>query len=1312
MKKILFFASALAGLFFAASCQQEEFAPVEESNVVTFEVGIPEVATKAVVDDGTNINDLAYAVYRTAATTKEKAQEANDLQLFYQKNYDQVAFDNGSTTIPIELINDQNYLIVFWAQVNDAWVKGEFDPVKNGNITYPEDMSANNSGLAAFTNVAFLSATEIKGGAIKRGVELQRPFAQINIGTTLPKNVTETVELYKSSVTVTGAGASYNPITKEIVASTAPVEFELAEVPGGKLPVNSTNYEYVAMNYIFANGSVGVAFNIETKKHGTVVTEAIPEVPVQTNYRTNIVGNLLTSEAEYEVIMDADFENPDYVLGQEWKQTGNYTYTINEGASAGAFKAVLDHAVAAAKAEATKAEGPVVKIDLAGDVVWETGAGHGSTPLIPEGSPISAVVINGNGKTFTATGAGVGPIRLANGGQLTFNNVNVVDKSKSYDETAWELTYLEFGGKLAFNGCTFNSGIQFEEAEVVADKCSFISNEDSVYSVWICGNNATFTECTFEGTRGLKAHEDYGSEVATVVVNGCTFGPLTKKPGIALGDLNKETSVTIKNSTFDGCQAGDQSLYMYETDTDITKFTFVTENNTVVPSGDEVIEQGDGVVMVATAAGFVKAIEEAEAGDVIKVAGSVVLPTGVATKPAGELTIEGYTEDAEVAFSSTPGGGDGGLNCYADGMDLIFKNITIVSPNTGSAYTGGFGRAKSVTFENCEYIGQYRAVNAYTKFIECTIDPQTSYIYTDYANVDFTGCIFNCSEGKGVQVYNDGNTTNTVINVTYCTFSAAKHGATWDGKPVTAIDINSNGEVFAVNITNTTATGFPEGLATASTLFNIKGGAEYVTVMIDGSKFISNGLYEDELGNAVVTSQAGLLNALKSGAKNIYLKEGNYELANSTEFVIASDEMVTIEGENKEGCVVTIGSQLRADNKKLTLKNLTTNVPTGLNYTEHSFAWIHYFNQFNMIDCNSNGRIRLNCYNANIEGCNFNVTTSSGFDGYAIFYYGPTNSNVTVKDCAFTTVGKAIVMYNEGSPVLNLDVEDCEFTSSATTDKAAIQMHTEFGISGTLDIVDCTATGFADVNGGLYNELNNNTKVPTNNFKVTINGNTAASNNAALKAAIESGATEVTLMDGNYEFPQVILQGKTLTLVGSKDVVIDVTKIDARNQFVTGATLKFEGVTLNFGKTNYMGFANTASLTYKNCNINGLQFLYGPNVLFEGCSLNSNGAEHSVWTYGAKNVSFTGCDFTYGDRCINCYNDNDIAGGKQTVNFTACSFETENNASEGAVEINSSKFSVGIDVYMDGCTAPAYGQMAFVSRWDSTNGAKTTINIK
>ena len=57
--------------------------------------------------------------------------------------------------------------------------------------------------------------------------------------------------------------------------------------------------------------------------------------------------------------------------------------------------------------------------------------------------------------------------------------------------------------------------------------------------------------------------------------------PLTKKPGIAIGTINSTTVVKITNSTFTGCQAGDQGLYMYETDTDVTTFNFTESGNTI-----------------------------------------------------------------------------------------------------------------------------------------------------------------------------------------------------------------------------------------------------------------------------------------------------------------------------------------------------------------------------------------------------------------------------------------------------------------------------------------------------------------------------------------------------------------------------------------------------------------------------------------------------------------------------------------------------------------------------------------------------------
>ena len=230
-------------------------------------------------------------------------------------------------------------------------------------------------------------------------------------------------------------------------------------------------------------------------------------------------------------------------------------------------------------------------------------------------------------------------------------------------------------------------------------------------------------------------------------------------------------------------------------------------------------------------------------------------------------------------------------------------------------------------------------------------------------------------------------------------------------------------------------------------------------------------------------------------------------------------------------------------------------------------------------------------------------------------------------------------------------------------------------------------------------------------YYVDANGKYIATESKGITGIIDEGVTEINLADGNFTMPEPNLRNKTLTIKGSKDAVLDVTAVDARDQFVTGATLSFEGITLDFGKVNYMGFANTASLTYKDCAINGLQFLFGENVTFENCDLNSNGAEHCVWTYGVKNVSFNSCNFTYGDRGINCYSDNDVDGGKQTVNFTNCTFATENTTSKGAVEINSTFFSIGIEVNLEDCKVPVYGEIAYISEWDSTGGVKTVLTI-
>lgn len=309
MKKLLYYAAALATMFFTA-CQQENLEPAEKGSTVSFSVEVPALAvTKAdVVDNGSNINDLVYAVYKVSdeATTLEEAVDAwSTAERIYQVNQTTTDFTGGRTKVDVELLNDQNYVVLFWAQVNDAWVAAgnDFDLT---NITYPNNMSSSNSDLAAFSGATFVAGDDVEKN-INREVILTRPFAQINIGTTLPKAFT--VSFVDSKVTVRKAGKSFN-VASQTVTGNKEVVFAESALPSNYLTVqgDATKYTYVAMNYVFANGVVEVEYDINTN-YGKV-NKIIPAVPVEKNFRTNIIGNLLTSNATYEIKLDETWGTP------------------------------------------------------------------------------------------------------------------------------------------------------------------------------------------------------------------------------------------------------------------------------------------------------------------------------------------------------------------------------------------------------------------------------------------------------------------------------------------------------------------------------------------------------------------------------------------------------------------------------------------------------------------------------------------------------------------------------------------------------------------------------------------------------------------------------------------------------------------------------------------------------------------------------------------------------------------------------------------------------------------------------------------
>ena len=499
------------------------------------------------------------------------------------------------------------------------------------------------------------------------------------------------------------------------------------------------------------------------------------------------------------------------------------------------------------------------------------------------------------------------------------------------------------------------------------------------------------------------------------------------------------------------------------------------------------------------------------------------------------------------------------------------------------------------------------------------------WITAEGQTVTLENCVIDmlpASDGRGIKIDEQyvASPAKVILNVSNTTFKTEEKAAILV-KSKAGAEINaSNLDITGVAADTEYAVWVDEASAAYYNLVEVTG----AQVRLEGS--------------AIVTTQEELNAAVAAGKAQINLAAGNYNLPDGVKGAII--------GTDRENCVVNIvksyyGSTANTD--VLTLQNLTTKLAAGFGYTEQAFGFLHHYKEVNLINCNSD-RIRLNCSTANIEGCTFTLTTSNGFDGYAIYYYGNANSTVNVKDCVFNTAGKAIVIYSESAKAYNLNVDDCQFYSSdASTDKAAVQMHTELGITGVVKINNCTATGFAAVNGGLWNELNNNTKALTNVFEKYVDG-VQVYNELALvdgaytiysAAGLLKFANEVNVNNNKYS-------GKTVKLAND----IDLQNAAWTPVGQTGAT-QFQGTFDGNGKTIYNLNIDKTSETGKHYSSGLFGWLNAAkvkNVTVNGATVKGN---HNVGVI-AGYLETSGCTI---ENChvigaaVECHHANDDACG-------------------------------------------------------------------
>lgn len=787
MKKNLFMSMlAIAGMLFATSCSQDELLnePTTGDYVnAKFTISTPEgIGTRAAVNvgEGTTVNYVACAVYDATG------EEMPDLRQYRP-------ITNKTAEYSIRLVKGQAYRVAFFAYYGeDNGISDYYDMQYLTDIKI-KDAKSNIEHRDAFTNYVDVTAQESMK-AVEKPVTLYRPFAQLNLGA-----VAEDIEAAKkagvvvtnSKITVSNVYTEFDAYNNAIVAGaqSKEVTFTMNEIPGQDLYVDMDNdattadesFEYLALNYLLV-GNAGsekeltdVTFEWKTADNKTNNPATVfKNIPVQRNYRTNIIGYLLTNPAVFNITIDEKFETPDY----------NIVYAGGTAEYPEELETVLE--------QVSAEKNPVIKVATGSYVSWTTGASHGSTPLIDATNTVTeTITIEGEGKNsvLVVDGAGVGSLRAANGAKLIVKNMTIVDNSVSYAEDAWELTYLEFAGNLEFNNVTFNSGIQLQtegsEAALNATftNCTFITNEESVYSVWVSDGTSTFSNCKFQGTRGLKMHEKYGSEIAEVIIDACEFGPLSKKPGVAIGDLNADTKVTIKNSSFIGCQPGDQNNYIYESDTDVTTFTLTLSNNSVEEDPANTVRIGT----VAELKAFKDAVNvsgNSYSGKTIKLTADIDLK-GEAWEPIGQAGGNGVKTYFQGVF---------------DGQGYTIKNMTI-KPNAtygkGANYATGFfgfvdaGDAviKNVTFDNATIEGHHwtAVVCGYISGTIQNCHVTNSSVVCSHANDDACG-------DKAAMIV--GYTNESTTSVKDCT---AKNGTVKAGRDA--------GQIVGCNSANVTVSG-------------------------------------------------------------------------------------------------------------------------------------------------------------------------------------------------------------------------------------------------------------------------------------------------------------------------------------------------------------------------------------------------------------------------------------------------------------------------------------------------------------------------
>ena len=288
MKKLIYLLLAMPMLFI--SCNQENEIVSEETVQVSFSTELPKrIGTRASATD-LNVNKVVCAVF-------EDGEEIRNLR-------EVITIQEGEDIVfAPRLIKDRTYDVVFWAMKDANY---NVDDMKT--ITRASVATATESDFDAFTESVEVKVT----GSKSEPITLKRPFAQLNLGvTTEDWNAVKTLGMtpQKIDIKVTGKD-TFNALTGAATGEDVEITRNLI-VSGSDLTAGNSTYKSIAMCYVYPDAgqeNKNITYTIYDQKNDVIREDVtIQNIPLENNFRTNVVGGLLTGTITYTITFEQDF---------------------------------------------------------------------------------------------------------------------------------------------------------------------------------------------------------------------------------------------------------------------------------------------------------------------------------------------------------------------------------------------------------------------------------------------------------------------------------------------------------------------------------------------------------------------------------------------------------------------------------------------------------------------------------------------------------------------------------------------------------------------------------------------------------------------------------------------------------------------------------------------------------------------------------------------------------------------------------------------------------------------------------------------